>query len=212
MKNMYNKINNKDMKNIINTLNLAAIMLLMAGVVSSCEKNNDANEDKYVWSISPDSQITSIVNSVDGIEFTFCLMDSTQNPSTRFKEGEPFTIYFAMKNCSNDSLSFSVGLPCDLTNHGLGDIFHSGYNQLVIDFGVPCLLSMGYYPFPLNKEYQFVPFDTHSGNTQIMLPKGRYTTKIVHAFEFLRNKDQFINEDNLIYFGPITIKIDFEIY
>ncbi|MDR1197757.1 MAG: hypothetical protein LBK94_01920 [Prevotellaceae bacterium] len=200
------------MKKITKNFKFAAMMLLLAGVMISCGKENNANEDNYFWNISPNSPTTSIVNSVDGIEFTFCLMDSTQNPSTHFKEGEPFTIYFAMKNCSNDSLIFFVGLPCDLTNHGLGDIFHSGDNRLVIDFGVPCLLSMGYYPFPLNKEYQFIPSDAHSGNTQIMLPKGKYTAKIIHTFEFLLNKDQFINENNLIYFGTITFKIDFEIY
>jgi hypothetical protein len=199
------------MKKTLSTLKFAAMLLLLAGFFSSCKKNN-ANEDNYFWSISPNSPTASIVNSIDGIKFTFCLMDSTRNPSIRFKEGEPFTIYFAMKNYRTDSLSFSVGLPCDLTVHGLGDIFHSEGNQLVIDFGVPCVFSMGYYPFPSNKEYQFIPFDVHSANPQIMLPKGKYTTKIVHRFEFLLNKDQFINEDNLIYFGPITCKIDFEIY
>jgi hypothetical protein len=35
------------MKKLIHTLNLAAIMLLMAGVVSSCEKNNEDNENPY---------------------------------------------------------------------------------------------------------------------------------------------------------------------
>jgi hypothetical protein len=195
-------------KRILMIVPLCCILFV---VIVGCAKDN-ANENNYFWSISPNSQTTSIVNSVDGIEFTFCLMDSTQNPSTRFKEGEPFTIYFAMKNCRNDSLSFSVGLSCDLTNHGLGDIFHSEDNQLVIDFATPCLLSMGYYPFPLNKEYQFIPFEAHSGNRQIILQKGKYNTKITHTFEFLLTKDQFINEDKLIYFGPITCEINFEIY
>jgi hypothetical protein len=190
--------------------NLLFCILLLG--VTGCAKDNNVNEAQYFWSISPNNQTTSIVNSVDGIEFTFCLMDSTQNSSTRFKEGEPFTIYFAMKNCRKDSLSFFVGLPCDLTNHGLGDIFHSETSRHVIDFVVPCVFSMGYYPFPSNEKYQFIPIDAYSANTQIMLSKGKYTTKIIHTFEFLLHKDQFINEDNLIYVGTITFKIDFEIY
>ncbi|MDR0559309.1 MAG: hypothetical protein LBG92_04015, partial [Prevotellaceae bacterium] len=75
----------------------AAIALLLAGTVIACERKID------------DQEASIIEKKIDGISFKFCLLNEQGEPATVFNEGENFSFYFSVTNCSKK------------------DFYHNGY-------------------------------------------------------------------------------------
>ena len=68
-------------------LKFSVLSLLLISL--SCAQHEDA-----LWEISPESGVPVIEQTVDDIQFKFCLLNEFGEPSTVFNEGANFSIYF----------------------------------------------------------------------------------------------------------------------
>jgi hypothetical protein len=87
-------------------------MLILAGFVSCGMENTDDTSFR-----SEDSVIKDTVN---GIEFIFCLLNKDGEPSTIFNEGENFSFYF---KCTNLNANNEIKIVGDFISHLLLDGF-----------------------------------------------------------------------------------------
>jgi hypothetical protein len=76
------------------------IVLIALGIMSAgCSKTE-------LLELTPGPDEAMIEYDTDSIGFVFCLLNEDSIPSTRFKKGENFRFYFAIKNNSGKHLTF----------------------------------------------------------------------------------------------------------
>lgn len=80
-------------------LKISFIFLLLGLMGAGCEK-----DDEILWEISPESKTAEIQKEVDGIEFSFCLLNEKGESATVFIEGENFSFNFSFKNKMQDTI------------------------------------------------------------------------------------------------------------
>ncbi|MDR1553712.1 MAG: hypothetical protein LBS69_09665 [Prevotellaceae bacterium] len=205
------------MKKIL--LKTAAILLLLAGMMISCGKENTDGVNFREISIGSENPVINYVNN--GIEFKFCLLNEDGEVSTIFSEGENFSFYFSTGNKRNESLYFDYNF-IELTD----PVFCRVYNLYGQDFGKPyqyngaTFIGLGIYLFEPDNEIVFQsPWVDNRTNwnwysvalkslNQNYLPKGKYYTELEYNFVFRRtlNKD-----DDALKTGKIKFKINFEV-
>lgn len=78
-------------------LKFSPVILLFAFLIAACQKD-DVFEIK-IGDVNP-----VIVQEVNGIEFTFCLLNEQGEPATVFNEGENFIFQFSIKNLKKDTI------------------------------------------------------------------------------------------------------------
>ena len=164
------------------------------------------NEDETDWNNPP------IKYSKKGIDFMFCLLDESGNPSTKFKEGENFSFYFKMTTNRKDKLYILrhiSGLHC---NPDLGDVKTLNNKTIKYPITRSCDFSLTKLPFygdDIVIEMIF-PWDSHPESEDfgsiVNIPKGKYYTDFRHVFEFLHE-----NNTHALSIGPLYFKIYFEI-
>ncbi|GET29824.1 hypothetical protein SD074_20260 [Prolixibacter sp. SD074] len=179
---------------------------------SGCEKSSD-----NLWTISPDSQSASIHQEVDGVEFTFSLLNEKGEPATVFNEGENFSFYFAIVNKSGNKLYFDP----DFAYYNDND-FCKVYSSEREDLGKPfralliSTVGAGAYPFNTNEsrvfEQQWVDNRdsiwswekaTYESTHRPYLKKGNYYTGFKHRFRF--------PGEHPVYTDTLTFKINFKV-
>ncbi|MDR1347103.1 MAG: hypothetical protein LBJ63_01540 [Prevotellaceae bacterium] len=210
------------MKKTTKTLKFAAILLLLAGMMISCGKENTDSINFYEVTIGSENPVINYVNN--GIEFNFHLLNEQGEPSTIFNEGENFSFCFNVKN-NNVNKEFEI------TGHLLGDLEYGGFCKVISqdqgDIGYPfddvfCMDVLQKYPFyGENNTYELiVPWVNNreywglflcGANSlqdseylpQEYLSRGKYYTEIKQAIDFY-----YKNELHRI---PVSFKINFEV-
>ncbi|MFV0593792.1 MAG: hypothetical protein ACK5M7_20640 [Draconibacterium sp.] len=85
-------------------LKLSALFLSLLFIGAGC--NND--EDLFELQIGDKNAV--IQQEVNGIEFTFCLLNEAGEPATVFNEGENFTFRFSIQNKNKQLIYFDQSL------------------------------------------------------------------------------------------------------
>ena len=174
-------------------------------------------DDEHFFEINIDAPIAAIQKEVDGVEFTFCIVNNKGEAATVFEEGENFSFYFSIKNNRKESLPFY-----DYSFYNLNDFCE--VNSSNKSYGKPFKYKgLTYsddikYLHPGEDTYKFLSpwsddrenwvyfWSEFEGNNQPSLPKGIYYTEFSHAFIF----DVTRWEPELIT-DKIKFRINFEI-
>ena len=162
-----------------------------------------------LWEISLDSKNTIIKNRFDGIEFIFCLLNEKGMPSTRFKQGEKFSLYFVLTNHRKDKLYTISDFGCMLPTHCTQlitldkDSIHYSFVRY------PCHLPLLYQPFyGRNNKRELNEYWIDKQTYQFPnLPEGEYYTDFSCEFIFSHNKAN----KPFYKLNTITFKINFKI-
>jgi hypothetical protein len=212
-----NNIKIKDMKKII--LQTAAIMLILAGMIIACGKENTDGVIFREITIGSENPVINYVNN--GIEFNFYLLNEEGNPSTVFSEGENFSFYFSTINQRDELLYFDYDFI-----YSTEPVFCRVYNSDGQDFGKPyycngtIFISLDIYGIERNDTIVFqVPWIDNRANwswysvafkslQQDHLPKGKYYTEFEYDFVFRRTLN---SDDDSLKINKIKFKINFEI-
>jgi hypothetical protein len=207
------------MKKIIKLLNLAAILLLVAGSVS-CQKENTDSINFYEITIGSENPVINYVNN--GIEFNFYLLNEQSKPSTIFNEGENFSFYFKVKNNNiNKELKINGHFFAKIVTGGFCKVISDNQEDIGYPFdGVICTDVNQNYPFyGENNTYEIIaPWvdnrehwgiflcGTYSPNRyspRECLSQGKYYTEINAEIDFYYESE--------LQRIPISFKINFEI-
>ena len=184
-------------------LKFSPVILLFAFLIAACQKD-DVFEIK-IGDVNP-----VIVQEVNGIEFTFCLLNEQGEPATVFNEGENFTFQFVIKNKTGESLTFF-----DYSFYEDADFF-SVYNRNQ-NFGRPFEIIPGFLsnemryifnnmsssfisPWQDNRSRFDAMYGSFKGLNKMTLDNGTYVTSFTHNFHL-----------GDIYTGKLIFKINFEI-
>lgn len=95
-------LNLKTYKTMKTHLITFVLLLLISGLSLRCQKADKT--EPVLWELPADGTKTAITETVDSIEFKFCLLNEADNPATVFKEGENFTFNFSVKNKLKNSI------------------------------------------------------------------------------------------------------------
>lgn len=190
-------------------------VLLFTGILGCENATDDLPGNDMPWDISPDS----IEKEIDGIAFKFCLLNEQGKPATVFNEGENFSFYFSVTNCSKKDFYFDAYLLAydknflriySSSNYNFGKSYKPLFHT---DIGIAA------YPFNDGDSYIFnVPwmhekeanfkgedFEYQSIITK-SLGKGNYFTGFKYSFYF-----QGHQYENTIKTDSINFKINFKI-
>jgi len=190
-------------------LKFSVLSLLLISL--SCAQHEDA-----LWEISPESGVPVIEQTVDDIQFKFCLLNEFGEPSTVFNEGANFSIYFAVTNNWKEEIYIYPG-------YAFSDEFCEVYRSDDLqNLGKPFALKgvgIGGFPFAVGKSYIFEqPWLDERETTwnwehglfesthQVPLPKGNYYTEVKHQFEYA-----LPNVEGKRYTDTLFFKINFKI-
>ncbi len=171
---------------------LPAVLMLFVVVFSGCERNREINK----WEIFPNGKKNAIEQMVDGISFTFCLLNEQGEPATVFNEGENFTLYFRIKNETGKDYDYD---PYDDCAHkdDLFTVYHTSGKKIGKPYeALPTPSILRPHPFNNQDSYAFeVPW-LHSENTVVTsgdfqyisvkmepLKAGYYYTSFTHRFK-----------------------------
>lgn len=179
-------------------IKIAAIMLVLAGSLSSCNEKMNGNTDDLFLEVSPESKSQIIEKEINGITFKFCLLNEQEQPATVFNEGENFSFYFSSKNTGKRDLYFNAA------EVSYNKDFFRVYNSSGTDLGKsydPFLqtdIGIVAYSFNIGDEYVIkVPWlhekdpIRHPGNLpydsifQKPLAKGNYYTSFRNSFYYV---------------------------
>ncbi len=187
-------------------IRISVLSLLLISV--SC-----AQQEEDIWEISPESKVSIIQQTVDNIQFKFCLLNELGEPSTVFNEGDNFSIYFAVTNNWKKEIYIYPG-------YAFSDEFCEVYRSDDLqNLGKPFtlkgvdLVGIGGFPFAVGESYIFEkPWLDEHENTwswehgifesthQVPLPKGNYYTEVKHQFEYaLPNTEGKLYTDTLFF-------------
>ena len=216
------------MKKVIN-FKYATILLVLAGVFSSCLKNSEPEPiGGFYWEIPRNGKNSVINNRIDGIEFKFCLLNEKGVPATRFKQGEDFSFHFEMINHRRDRLyTYTNGLECDNMFRYFGQVISQEQDTIFTRSAPVCTLGSATLPFygKDNKREMTVHcreiqhrirFDENNHLKQETfqmpdLPAGEYYTEFLSEFKFIYYAKTACEPEHYYYIGPVTFKINFKI-
>lgn len=199
---------------------LKPILFLLGIILSAafgCEKNED--QKNIYWELPVNGSKTAIVNTINGIEFKFCLINENGVTATSFIEGQNFSFLLALTNKTSDSLHLDNSFFQPSSN------FCKVYDSNNALIGLPFIfkwrdeIGSAAHPFyGMKDKYELtVPWkddrnewqtiNCHFESThQNLLPKGEYYTIFTHRFCFdHKNGKPNVCTDSLIF------KINFEI-
>ncbi len=186
-----------------NLLKICLLIFSLGFICTGCSKTE-------LLELKNGSEEAIIEYDVDGLHFTFCLLDEDSIPSTSFKEGENFRLYFAIKNNTNDHLEFN-----DYGFYHLNDFL--AVKSAVRNYGKPFefvrpslteeiryILLGGYALFSVNwhenREEFYAMHGYFKGLEKPFLEKGKYHTQFTYKYKI-----------GHITTPKLTFRINFEI-
>jgi len=194
------------------------IVLLLIISISGC------HEEDILFEIPQSGADQEIKQVIDSIEFKFCLIDEAGNPSTAFRKGENFTLYFAMKNLSSKSLPFFDYSYFESDNFCEVKKGDQSLGQPYIFLGDRGTMELRYLlskmPSGSHFSYTFaVPWhDPRTDNWEMgycrfksagkpLLSPGKYATKFTHPFSFgMPGKEPVLKTPKLSFIINFEIK------
>ncbi|MFV0268338.1 MAG: hypothetical protein ACK5HT_14520 [Draconibacterium sp.] len=170
-------------------LKLSALFLSLLFIGAGC--NND--EDLFELQIGDKNAV--IQQEVNGIEFTFCLLNEAGEPATVFNEGENFTFQFTITNNTDTVLYNDVSL---FDEEGFCEIKNNeGSSGMSFDKPVAVeLIGKVAFRIPVGSSVKnnilWIPNNdvwteghvSFKKNNNSYLTKGVYYTQFSHRFSF----------------------------
>lgn len=194
----------------INLLKSLGFLILICLTISGCTL------DEYLYGVVVENQNGMLLKSVNGVEFSFCLLNENGMPTTVFKEGEDFTFQFDIKNNTTEALPFNdygffntydflmvrsvsdyVGKPMQFLRHDNSE------ETLEIAPGGTETFTLSWHE---NRNEFLEMHGYFEGLKQPNLPKGKYYTKFTYNFKF-----GYPDQAPKMETGKMTFIINFEI-
>jgi hypothetical protein len=191
-------------------LKRVALILLISIMGSGCTMED------MLYGVVVENENGMLKKAVNGVEFSFCLLNEKGEVTTVFRQGENFSFQFLIKNKTDESLPFY-----DYGFYNTYDFFtvRSGADYL----GKP-MKFLKYSPVAEIREMAPDATETFSvpwqeersefqqmhgyfeGLNQPLLPKGKYYTKFTYNFKF-----GYPGKAPKIETGKMTFIINFEV-
>jgi hypothetical protein len=163
------------------------------------EDGNSANDPATLPNGTFITAENAVIQTVDGIEFKFCLLNKDSVPATTFNEGEIFNYYVAVKNTTSANKKILDLLPAG------GSVYDEGKHFLQ-RIGIPSA-----YLYRASLELEFLAGETiaycgpgdlipSEGEQVPIIPAGSYT------FEFQIQLELILKDGILSFNLPISVQ------